>query len=218
MRMEPPWKGELSPAEQEVIEKGDWNSTLEEAYESGAIGDNPAVVVVDVQQFMLGPDAPVEEACEEYRAACGERGWDAVDEIAELLSAARANDVPIYYFKAGAGRFDSEARRIAEQIQPTEDDEVIEKPEPSGFFGTDFAVRLNRDDIDTLVVTGGSTCGCVRATVDDANMEGYGVIVPPECVFDRVDVSHRASLLDISMKRGEVASRGTTEEYLSRSA
>jgi len=216
--MKPPWEVDLSDAEREVIEKGDWNTSLDEAYESGEIGDNPAVVVVDVQQLMLGPDAPVENACEEYRTACGETAWDAVDEIAELLSTARANDVPIYYFKAGAGRFDSEARRIAEQIQPTEDDEVIEKPEPSGFFGTDFAVRLNRDDIDTLVVTGGSTCGCVRATVDDANMEGYGVIVPPECVFDRVDVSHRASLLDISMKRGEVASRGTTEEYLSRSA
>ena len=97
--MKPPWEVDLSDAEREVIEKGDWNTSLDEAYESGEIGDNPAVVVVDVQQLMLGPDAPVENACEEYRTACGETAWDAVDEIAELLSTARANDVPIYYFK-----------------------------------------------------------------------------------------------------------------------
>ncbi len=204
----PVWKDALSKADREVIEE--WGEGG--LKHSRDIGENPAVVVVDVQQSMVGPEAPVEEACKESRLACGTNAWKAIDEIKKLLATARGNYIPVYYFKAGEGA------EIIGEIEPEPNDVVMEKTSSSGFFSTSFTTKLRNDGVDTLVITGGSTCGCVRATVDDAYARGYGVIVPYSCVFDRIELSHKASLLDISMKRGNVLSRQETEGFLSESS
>jgi len=202
------WQDSLTEADRKVIEE--WGE--KGLKHSRDLGDNPAVVVVDVQHSMAGSKIPVEEACKESRLACGNNAWEAVEEIQHLLATARDSDVPIYYFKA---KGESEGAQILDEVEPQPDDTVIEKTSSSGFFSTSFTTILQNDGIDTLIITGGSTCGCVRATVDDAYARGYGVIVPHTCVFDRIELSHKASLLDISMKRGNVLSLDETEEFIS---
>jgi nicotinamidase-related amidase len=81
---------------------------------------------------------------------------------------------------------------------------VVVKNKPSAFQGTPLLPILLDRGVDTLVVTGGSTSNCVRATVVDAASLNYRVIVPAECVFDRVDISHRIALFDIDRMYGDV--------------
>jgi nicotinamidase-related amidase len=209
------WTDNLTQEDMDVIENSNWDDGLRESRD---LGDNPAIIVVDVQRLMVGPRAPVSEACKKYKTACGNKAWNAIEEIEKLISIARTHEVPVYYFKAVGGSWESEALEIIAEIKPTEDDVVLEKTSSSGFFSTSITEHLTKENIDTLIITGGSTCGCVRATVDDAHMRGYNIIVPPECVFDRVELSHKATLLDIWMKRGNIMSRDEIGDYLSRTA
>ena len=81
---------------------------------------------------------------------------------------------------------------------------VIEKQYASAFFGTPLASTLHAQGVDTLIVTGCTTSGCVRATAVDGLQHGLRVIVPRECVGDRADGPHEANLIDIDGKYGDV--------------
>jgi len=210
--MQEPWSKLLTETDKKVLENGNWES--EGVRQAGKVGANPAVIVVDVQKLMAGPKKPVGEVAKESKLMCGNNAWDAVEEISKLLSVARKADIPIYYFKADTDEIEIEGEEIIDDIKPRNDDEVMKKTSTSGFYSTNIAHRLNQDGIDTLVMTGGSTSGCVRAAIDDAYMDGYNIIVPPECVFDRIELSHNAHLLDIHMKRGNVMRREEVEDYL----
>ncbi len=83
-------------------------------------------------------------------------------------------------------------------------DLMLHKRMGSAFFETHLPSYLTFNRVDTVIVTGGATSGCVRATVVDAMSHGYRVIVPEECVADREDWAHYASLYDIAMKYGDV--------------
>ena len=83
---------------------------------------------------------------------------------------------------------------------------VIEKQWASAFFGTDLAERLAAAEVDSLVVTGLTTSGCVRATVVDALQHEYPVVVPREAVGDRNPAAHEANLFDMDAKYGDVLS------------
>lgn len=97
-----------------------------------------------------------------------------------------------------------------------EHDIILHKRMASAFFETHLASFLTFHRIDSVIVTGGATSGCVRATVVDAMSYGYRVIVPEECVADREEGPHYAALYDIALKYGDVAATGAVLESLAR--
>jgi len=94
--------------------------------------------------------------------------------------------------------------QIDERIAPRDEEPVLLKLFASAFFGTALQSMLTAARCDTLVVTGASTSGCVRATVVDGLQHGLTVIVPREAVADRAQSAHDASLVDIDAKYGDV--------------
>ena len=140
-----------------------------------------------------------------------------------LLDAARRKGIPVVYTRvlyhasgADGGLFVRKVpalRRMVEgepladivpELAPGPDDVVLIKQYASSFFGTSLAAMLTARGIDTLVITGCSTSGCVRATAVDAMQNGFRPIVPRECVGDRHDGPHEANLFDINAKYGDV--------------
>ena len=97
-------------------------------------------------------------------------------------------------------------------------DIVLEKKAASVFSDTPLLALLNELDIDTLIITGTSTSGCVRATVVDAACHNFFVGVVEEGCFDRFDISHKVSLMDMHAKYGRVISLAEAKEYVSTEA
>jgi maleamate amidohydrolase len=158
---------------------------------------------------------------------------DAVRETADLLDIARRNDNPVIFTKViyslsglDGGIFVQkvpELRKMIEgepladivpELPPASQDVIITKQYASAFFGTSLAPLLTSHGVDTLIVTGCSTSGCVRATAVDGMQHGFRVIVPRECVGDRHAAPHEANLFDIDSKYGDVVSKAEVMEYL----
>jgi maleamate amidohydrolase len=99
---------------------------------------------------------------------------------------------------------DHPSSQIADELAPRPGEIIIRKRHPSAFFATDLAQLLHLRGIDTAIITGCSTSGCVHATVVDAMGYGLRPIIVRECVGDRHDLSHQAALLNIDMKYGDV--------------
>ena len=99
-------------------------------------------------------------------------------------------------------------------VAPHSCDRVIDKKRASAFFGTPLHAELQAGGIDTLLVAGTSTSGCVRATVVDAAAYDYRVLVLKDCVDDRADASHRATLVDLQAKYADVVSLRDLEPQL----
>lgn len=184
-------------------------------------GKRPALLIIDVQYRTVGTKrAPYWEAIEEFRTSCGEVAWDAVDNIAPLLKTFREQGFPIIYpyvapkLAYDAGRLGQKVPAIMgipprgydfiEGIEPTEKDILVPKKHPSAFFGTPLISYLIDAGVDTLVVTGCSTSGCVRSTVIDAFSNNFRVTVPEECVYDRSETSHAVNLFDLAYKYADV--------------
>lgn len=225
------WDGLLTPDEQDVLDAFTRPKPL---------GKRPAVLVVDVNYAFVGlkPEAIV-DSVKDYRTSCGERGWQGVANIGLLLEVARQSGIPIMYTTginaarrgahwANRARADGNldvlspderehqriGNRIVDEIAPRPGDVVIEKRGASGFFSTPLVSYLNELDVDTVIVTGTTTSGCVRATVVDAACHNYYVGIVEECCFDRFDISHRVSLMDMHAKYGQVISLTAAQEYL----
>ncbi len=199
----------------------------------GGLGSRPVLLVIDVQYRTVGDrPAPIRESIETmYPTACGEEGWEAVGHIASLLVAARDKGVPVIYpcvapkKAVDAGRFGEKNPQITsipeqgyafvEEIAPRDGDIVIPKRHASAFFGTALASYLIDLDADTLLLTGATTSGCVRATAADAFSYNFQTAVVEECVFDRIRISHLVSLFDIDAKYADVISVAGASEYLS---
>lgn len=174
----------------------------------GRFGERPALLIVDMTYGF---------ADSRFRLGCSETGYPAVDATARLLHKARAKRIPVIYtrgvsesnasgnglWKGGTGKSDEE-NTIVEAIAPAGDDIVIEKRRPSAFFGTNLVDMLIYHRVDTLLVAGLTTSGCVRATVVDGFSYNYRVIVAEECVGDRSQISHKVGLLDMHMKYSDV--------------
>jgi maleamate amidohydrolase len=199
-------------------------------------GRRPAVMVVDVNYNFVGDvPEPILDSIKKYRNSCGEEGWQGVRQIRRLLDAARAVSVPIFYSTAPsrqtaltAGRWHGKNRRGAEdfhslaqngneivhEIAPHDNDIVILKDKPSVFFGTPLMSYLHELQVDTLLVTGTTTSGCVRATVVDAFSYNLKVVVVEECVFDRGQTSHKVNLFDMQAKYADVVPLEVALSYL----
>lgn len=159
---------------------------------------------------------------------------DAVRETVDVLDVARQNDVMIVYTRVqysdnglDGGIFVQKVpilrtmvageplTDIVPELPPAEQDVVIVKQYASAFFGSPLAAMLTSQGIDTIVLTGCSTSGCIRATAVDGMQYGFRVIVPRECVGDRHPEPHEANLFDIDSKYGDVVSKAEVMEKLS---
>ena len=160
---------------------------------------------------------------------------DAVAASVDLSRAARAAAVPLIYTRVqfhesgiDGGMFVRKVpalRQLVEgeplgeivpELAPEPEDLVIVKQYASSFFGTPLAATLTALGIDTLILTGCSTSGCIRATAIDGVQYGYRVIVPHECVGDRRPEPHDANLFDINAKYGDVVGTSEVLDYLDR--
>jgi len=178
-------------------------------------GQTPALIVVDVNVGFTDPASPL--VCDLE---------DVVDAIRRLLDEARRAEIPVVYTTVSYSEGDKRTAatfidkvpallalaagsrwvEIDPRIAPRADEPVLNKLFASAFFGTPLASLLASAGCDSLIVTGASTSGCVRATVVDALQHGYRPIVPREAVGDRNPDAHEANLFDIDAKYGDVVS------------
>ncbi len=191
---------------------------------SGA-GHRPALVIVDLNYAFTDPASPLHCAAD-----------DAVAANVRLLAAARRAGCPVAFTTV---QYDAAAARVAaaflakvpalrqlepgtrwpeidRRIAPRDGEPVLAKLFASAFFGTPLSALLASHGCDTVIVTGASTSGCVRATAVDAIQHGYRVVVPREAVADRASAPHEASLLDIDSRYGDVVTVAEAEDLLRR--
>lgn len=211
------WEDLLSEQDRQVITKAGYDKEGASSWESRGLGENPMVLVVDMQQLIVGEDEPILDAVEQHRTAMGEIAWRAIDHMAPFLEFARGNDIPITYTRVIPSSYDDPDHpdlEIVDPVAPEDGDAVIDKSYASAFYGTDLLSRLVRADTDTVVIVGNSTSGCVRATAVDAQSNGLNVVLPQECIFDRIEASHKIGLLDLWMKYAEVLEVDEVKSYL----
>jgi nicotinamidase-related amidase len=220
------WTRFLSDRDQELLRRSAWAKKG-----PFGLGSRPAVVVVDAYYGALGlPRQPLLDAVETWPGSCGLDGWAAVDRTAPLLDVARTAGVPVYYLtglaanpnpwnRKGSGRrpaVDGVAHHeIVAELAPQPGDVVLEKATPSAFSSTALDLLLRAAGVDTVVVCGEATSGCVRATTVDACVLGYKVAVVADCCFDRFEASHWMSLFDLDQKYADVMDADAVEKYLS---
>ncbi|HSF84739.1 MAG TPA: isochorismatase family protein [Acidimicrobiia bacterium] len=197
------------------------------------LGASPLMMVIDCQYNYIGADEPVDEQQDRWPAGGGAGAWRAVRNISRLLDASRASDVPVLYTRnvqKRTTRFDSfaakstwdkratldesEGSRIVDELAPHETDLVLDKSYASAFYGTPLVNYLVGLRADTLVISGVSTGGCVRATAVDAVSRGFSVAVVADAVADRIVASHKVALLDMWMKYADVVDTASALDYL----
>lgn len=210
----------------------DWNGEVAALYEKRGLGGRlvagarPAIIVVDLINGFTDPEFPAGSNLDEVVSA-----------TADLLAQARAAEIPVIFTTIEFGPAYSEdnvwlqkmpamqglvpgskAVEVDTRLARREDELLVIKRAASAFTGTDLASILISRQVDTLIVCGATTSGCVRATVVDACMFGWPTFVPEECVGDRAAPPHHASLFDIDSKYGDVIHRDRAMSIVGRSA
>lgn len=210
------WNHLLSEQDKAVIRAAGYDRQGAASWDSRSLGRRPALLVIDMQHLLVGPDRPILQAIDHYRTAMGHRAWQAVPSIQALLRAARAARLPVLYTRVLPHHYEAsdEALQIVDALAPQAGEKVIDKTYSSAFYGTDLLTRLVRRGIDTLILAGNSTSGCIRATAVDARQHGFHPLVPVECVFDRIHASHCISLLDLWMKYAVVQPLSDVQAYI----
>ena len=177
-------------------------------------GRHPAIVVIDLMPGFTDPACPL-----------GADLDTVVEATCSLLETARAQEVPVifttvefssdgvegavWHRKIPALHYLTAGQRWVEidpRMQRRPHEPVVVKRAASAFTGTGLATVLTTLGVDSLIVCGASTSGCVRATAVDACMAGWPTFVPRECVGDRSPAQHEANLIDIDLKYGDVIS------------
>jgi len=186
-------------------------------------GTRPALLVIDMSRGFTSPDSPLH--CELSAAVAA---------IDRLLDAARAKGVPVVYTTVSYGEGEKVVAKafidkvpilltlaegsvfteIDPRIAPLPQEPVLNKLFASAFFGTPLQSLLAAHDCDSVIVTGASTSGCVRATAVDVLQNGYRLVIPREAVGDRNPAAHEQALYDIDAKYGDVVSLEDTLEWL----
>jgi nicotinamidase-related amidase len=201
-------------------------------------GKRPALMVVDVSYaFCDEKPLPILESITRWQNSCGEDAWIAMPYIKALIDKCHDRGVPVIY-TTGSFRDDNwdggswnwkvsgikqdvkkgssgvNGNQIVAEIAPQPQDLVVFKQKPSGFFGTNLASYLTLFGCDSVIVTGATTSGCVRATVLDAFNLNYRVAVPEEACFDRLQASHAINLCDMHAKYADVVTTSEALDYL----
>jgi nicotinamidase-related amidase len=199
-------------------------------------GLRPALLVVDVTHDFVGDKPePILDSIQTFPNSCGEAGWQAMERIVILLEAARTTGTPVLYSKAldqadlstrgswawkNARDLDADSLRrrignqIPEMIAPLPGELVVQKPKASAFFASPLASYLVGLGVDTLIMAGTTTSGCVRATAVDAFSLNYRVVIAEDAVFDRGRLAHVASLFDLHAKYADVLAVDEIVTYL----
>ena len=211
------WEDLLSEQDRQVITKAGYDEKGASSWESRGLGENPLVLVIDMQRLVVGEDKSILDAIDDYRTAMGEIAWNAIEHIQPFLAFARERGLPVAYTRVVPSSYDDpdhEDLDIVDPVAPKEDETVIDKSYASAFYGTDLLSQLVRGGHDSVIIVGNSTSGCVRATAIDAQQNGFDVILPQECLFDRIEASHKVALLDLWMKYAEVMELDEVEAYV----
>jgi maleamate amidohydrolase len=187
------------------------------------LGQRPAAICIDAQRYMFGEEGRDDE----YPSTCGPSGRSALPRIARLLEAFRARGWPVVFSQFiidDAGDMGVYGRKrgfrdspnwcvrgtpgaqIEPSLGPHPGDLVIVKKKPSVFFGTPLVALLIERGVDTVVMCGGSTSNCVRASVFDSSSYNFRTIVVADAVIDRVAASHEMSLFDMDRQFADVMS------------
>lgn len=187
------------------------------------LGRKPVILVVDFIRAYTTLDSPLFAA-------------DVVVAVAatvDLLTRARNKGIPVIYTQVlysasgcDGGIFVQKVpvlrmlvsgeplAEIVPELSPQPADVIIVKQYASAFFGTSLAAMLTSMGIDTVVLTGCSTSGCIRATAVDGMQHGFRVVIPRECVGDRHRAPHESNLFDIDSKYGDVMTKADVLAYL----
>ena len=174
-----PWDRYLDNSDRAVISRARFGHRM-------GFGDRPAIVAIDCQRYMVGERGVKDER---YPSSCGEVGWAAVDRISAILHAARAARIPMFLTRFALDRSGAdigvygrkrtllqrpdwclegtEGAELLPEVGPGDGDIVFTKKKPSAFFGTPLLSYLIDRAVDTVIVVGGATSNCVRATVFD---------------------------------------------------
>lgn len=189
-------------------------------------GKRPALVLIDFAVAYFDPSAPLfgAEGCQK-----------ALDNAARLVPAARAAGIPVIYtevkYQPGGGDggafyakvpalacFDAgtKTQKLAPPLKVESNDIVITKQYPSAFFGTSLDAALRWLKVDTLLLTGVTTSGCVRATCVDSISYGFITLVVEDAVGDRADGPHQANLFDMSAKYADLLSTDDALDWFGR--
>ncbi|MEL7374918.1 MAG: isochorismatase family protein, partial [Pseudomonadota bacterium] len=186
-------------------------------------GARPALILIDFVEAYFDQD------CALYADI-----QPALDSALRIRESARAAGVPVIYTNVvyhasliDGGRFAQKALPLEvfkaggpmgawpAGLVPSDDELVVSKQYPSAFFGTSLASTLTASGIDSLIITGLTTSGCVRATCVDACSHGFVPIIVADACGDRHDDPHQANLFDMNAKYGDVVSETEALAYLS---
>ena len=196
------------------------------------VGRNPALLAIDLYNRVYeGGDRPVREIAGEFPSTCGEYAYRAIEPTQRLFAAARKAGIPVIYTTGapeGPAKLQSpnaprslaktnlDPYGIRAEFKPLEEDRIIYKERASGFFGTPLQAYLQGIGVDSLIVCGESTSGCVRATVVEGCSHSYHMTVVEECCFDRILVTHKINLFDLHHKYADVMHVDAVIEHLEK--
>ncbi len=185
-------------------------------------GDKPALILVDLVRAYFDEESPLYAGVEEALASA-----------IRLRDAARVAGILVIYTNvvyqkdgADGGVFFRKVPALsaftvgnplgewADGLAPTEDELVISKQYASAFFGTSLAATLTAARIDTLIISGVSTSGCIRATCIDTISNGFIPIVVADACGDRHQAPHDANLFDMNAKYGDVVDEATVVDWM----
>ncbi len=189
---------------------------------SVTLGERPAVLVVDFSCGFTDPECPL-----------GAEISAEIEATRRLLDVARAKGAPVIFTTIGfephlkdsvlwmqkapaLGELQIGGRwvEIDPRLGRRQDETVVLKKGASAFFGTNLSAILVSQGVDTIVLCGATTSGCVRATAIDLLQHGFPAIVPRECVGDRARAPHEANLFDIQAKYADVVTLEDALAYL----
>lgn len=204
-----PWMNEIPEKDRQHYSKIGMLSTQD-------FGESPALIVVDATYGFCGfKGLSLEDSVKDFFSSAGPAAWESVPHIARLIALFRAQDLPIVFtrmdlddiqFVGGIGKgapFSNPHPRFndfPEELAPRKGEWVLDKTKASGFFQTPLTTYLTRRGVRSTVVCGGTTSGCVRATVIDSVSHGFKTFVADEGVFDRSQYAHCANLFDMHGK------------------
>ena len=196
------------------------------------LGQKPALVIIDITYNFAGDKPePILESIKRFPYSCGEVSWEAIRQVVSLLALVREKGIPVVYSvpsiepkpdgwlpikssRAGEIGTAPENNEMVSEIAPRGKDIVIYKTRPSIFYGTPLLGMLHGLGVDTLLVCGTTTSGCVRASVIEAFSNNFRVAVIEECTFDRGEVSHKVNLFDMNAKYADVLSISEVRDYI----
>ena len=204
----------------------------ERPHQMWGFGQKPALVLIDVYRWVFGDSRPesVKAAMPEWPGTCGPQAWDAIPHLVRVLAAAREADLPVVHItglnpadsgvpgwsqrgkkETSNGNIDpvmaDKMRRrfdIIDELEPLPGEAILRKAAPSAFFGTLLMSHLHANDVDSIILVGESTSGCVRASCVEGRSYRFKMTVVEECVFDRHITAHAMNLFDMHQKYADV--------------